>query len=67
MLVQLSNIYYLPKLNANLISVSIFKGKKCEFRAVKGLLQIKNRDSNIVFKLIKDNSMYLLLQPKFQN
>lgn len=67
MLIQLSNVYYLPKLNINLISFSIFEGKKCEFQAVNSFLQINNRDINIVLKLIRENSIYLLLQPKPQN
>lgn len=61
MLIQLSNVYYLPKLNANLISFNILKGKKCQFCTINSLLQLKNKDNNIVLKSIRDNCMYLLI------
>ena len=61
MLIQLSNVHYLPELNANLISLGVLEGKEYEFRAINGLLQIKDKDNNIVLKSIRDNSVYPLL------
>lgn len=61
MLIQSSNIYYLLKFDANLISLGVFEVKRYEFQFVNGLLQIKDRDNDIVLKSIRDNNMYLLL------
>ena len=61
MLIQFSNIHYLPELDTNLISIDVLEGKKYEFCAINGLLQIKDNDNDIVFKSIRDNSMYPLL------
>lgn len=61
MLIQLSNVHYLPKLDANLISLDVLEGKGCEFRAVNDLLQIKDKDNDIVLESIRDNSVYPLL------
>ena len=36
--IELNNIYYLPKLDANLISFGVLKEKRCGFHAVNGLL-----------------------------
>ena len=38
MLIELSNVQYLPELNTNLISLVIFEEKGCEFCAVDGFL-----------------------------
>ena len=65
--IQLSNVHYLPDLDANLISLSVLDGKRCEFSGVNGLLLIKDKDKNIVPKSIRDNSVYPLLQPRLQN
>ena len=67
MLIQLSNVHYLPELDANLISLGVLEGKGCEFRAVNGLLQIKDKDNDIVLESIRDNSVYPLLQPRLRN
>ena len=36
--IQLSNVHYLPELDANLISLDVLEEKECEFHAVNGLL-----------------------------
>lgn len=55
MLIQLTNIYYLPKLDTNLILFGVFKKKKCEFYVVNSFLLIKDKDNDIVLKSIRDN------------
>ena len=62
--IELNNVHYLPELNANLISLGVLEEKKCEFRAVDGLLQIKNKKDDIVLESIRDNAVYLLQQSK---
>lgn len=64
MYIKLINVYYLPKLNANLILFGVFEEKGCKFRAVDNFLQIKNKKDNIVLELIRNNSVYLVQQPK---
>lgn len=57
---ELSNVQYLPKLDANLIPLGVFKGKKCEFPDMNSLLQIKNRKNDFVLECIKANTVHLL-------
>ena len=67
LLIHLSNVHYLPDLDANLISLDVLKGKGCKFRVVNSLLQIKDKDNDIVLKSIRDNHVYSLLQPRLRN
>ncbi len=62
--IELSNVHYLPKLDANLISLGILEEKRCEFRALDGLLQIKDKEDDIVLESIRDNAVYPLQKPK---
>lgn len=62
--IELSNVHYLPELDANLISLGILVEKGGEFRAVDGLLQIKDKEDDIVLESIRDNTVYPLRQPK---
>lgn len=62
--IELSNVYYLPKLDANLISLGVLEEKGCEFCTVKGLLQIKDKENNSVMKSIRDNGVYPLRQTR---
>ena len=50
--IELSNIYYLPELDANLISLGVFEEKRYEFRTINSLLQIKNKEDDIVMESI---------------
>lgn len=61
-----SNIYYLSNLDANLILLGILEEKRCEFQSVDGLLQIEDKEDNIMLESIRDDTMYPLQQPKFQ-
>lgn len=62
--IELSNVHYLPELDANLISLGVLEEKRCEFRAINDLLQIKDKDDDIVMESIRDNGVYPLWQPK---
>ena len=62
--IELSNVDYLPELDANLISLGVLEEKRCEFRAVDSLLQIKNKQEDIMLESIRSNAVYLLQQPK---
>lgn len=46
--IKLSNVYYLHKLDINLILFKIFKEKMCEFWAINDLLKIKNKKKDII-------------------
>ena len=48
MQIELSNVHYLPELDANLISFGVLEEKGWAFRAVNGLLQIKDKEDDIV-------------------
>lgn len=50
MLIKLSNIYYLLKLDANLISLRVFEEKEYEFHTMNSLLQIKDKKNVIVLE-----------------
>lgn len=56
--IELSNIYYLPKLDANLILLGVLEEKRYEFRTVNSLLQIKDKEDNIIMESIKNNNVY---------
>ena len=62
--IKLSNIHFLPKMDANLILFEVLEEKGCEFCIVNGFLQIKDKKNNIVMESIKDNGVYPLWQPK---
>lgn len=62
--IRLYNNNYLLKLNTNLILFEVLEEKKSEFCIIDGFLQIKKEENDIVFKSIKDNTIYLLQQPK---
>ena len=64
MQIELSNVHYLPELDANLISLGVLEQKGCAFRAVNGLLQIKDKEDDIVLESIRENTVYPLRQPK---
>ncbi len=64
MYIELSNVHYLPKLDANLISLKELEEKMCDFGAKDDLLQIKNKKDDILLESIKDNSVNRLQQPK---
>ena len=58
--IELSNVYYLPKLDTNLISLGVLDEKRCEFRTTNGLLPIKDKEDEIVIESIRDNGVYPL-------
>ena len=58
--IKFSNVHYLPKLDANLISLGVLEEKGCEFCTVNSLLQIKDKENDIVIKSIRDNGVYPL-------
>ncbi len=64
--IELSNVHYLPELDTNLISLEVLEEKRCEFRAVDELLQIKDKKDDIILKSIRDNAVYPLHQLKLQ-
>ncbi len=64
MYIDLSNVHYLSKLDANPIPLRVLEEKECEFRAVDGLLQIKNKEDDILLESMQDNVVYPLQQPK---
>lgn len=49
-------------MDANLISLGVLEEKGCEFRAMNGLLQIKDKEDDIVMEPIRDNGVYPLWQ-----
>lgn len=61
--IELSIVYYLPELDANVISLRILEEKKCELRTMNSLLQIKDKESEIVMKFIQDKGVYPLWEP----
>ena len=62
--IKLNNVYDLSELDVNLISLRVFEEKGCEVCTVNGLLQIKNKENDIVIESIRDNGMYPFRQPK---
>ena len=55
--IELSNVPYLPRLNTNLILFGVLEKKRYEFYIVNGLLQIKDKEDNIVMEFLRDNGV----------
>ena len=51
----------------NIILFGIVEGKRYESCIINSFLKIKNKDNNNMFKSIKYNCIYLLLQPRLSN
>ena len=56
---QMKNVLYVSKLNANFLSISVFNRRRFEISFAKNEMQIRNKDILIVSEIVK-NRMYLL-------
>ena len=56
---QMKNVLYVSKLNANFLSISVFNRKRFEVSFAKNEMQIKNKNILIANEIVKDR-MYLL-------
>ena len=57
--VQMKNVLHVSKLNANLLSISVFNRRKFEISFAKNEMQIRNKNILIVNEIVKGR-MYLL-------
>lgn len=57
--IELSNVHSLLKLYTNVISLGLFEEKRYEFCILNSLLQIKDKENNIVIEFFRNNGVYL--------